>query len=185
MLHERNLCARFIIEWYRFLKNREITCLLDICHSTEDQPAWIIIETTTDVIVTMLCKRLILVIATTVRELGRSDVDDTFTSTTWNLMYEANEILIRITEAHATTYTTLEETCRTREVERNHTLILAPDINHTVQTLIIRLDNILVKQSIPHLSKFCKCSINSLNGRELFDKCLSLRLVYECHVRIL
>ena len=124
-------------------------------------------------------------VATTVRELGRSDVDDTFTSTTWNLMYEANEILIRITEAHTTTYTTLKEACRTREVECNHTLVLAPDIHHTVKTLIIRLHDILIEQSIPHLSEFGKGCINSLNGREFLDKCLSLSLVYECYVRIL
>ena len=137
MLHEGNICTRLIIKWNWLLKNREITCLLDICHRTENQPAWIIVEATTDVIVAMLCKRLILVIATTVRELCRSNVDDTLTGTTWNLVYEANEILIRVTEAHATTYTALEEACRTREVERDHTLVLAPYIHHTVQALII------------------------------------------------
>ena len=48
-------------------------------------------------------------VATTIGELGRSDVDDTLTSTWGNLMHEAHEVLIGVAETHTTTYTTLEE----------------------------------------------------------------------------
>ena len=48
-------------------------------------------------------------VAATIGELCRSDVDDTLTRTWRYLMYKAHKILVGITEAHATTYATLEE----------------------------------------------------------------------------
>ena len=48
-------------------------------------------------------------IAATVWELGAGDVDDALASTLWYLMYEAHEVLVGVTESHATSDTALEE----------------------------------------------------------------------------
>ena len=48
-------------------------------------------------------------IASAIGELGRSNINDALTSTARNLMYETNQVLVRIAESHTTAYTTLEE----------------------------------------------------------------------------
>ena len=109
MLEECNLRAWLVVEWYHLIEDREVACLLDICYSTEDEPAWVVVESTTDIIVAAFGEWLILVIASSIGELGRGDIDDALTCTGRYLMNETYEILIRIAESHASTYTTLEE----------------------------------------------------------------------------
>ena len=57
----------------------------------------------------MLGEWLVLMVATSVRELCRSYIDDAFASTRRHLMNEAHKILVGVAEAHATTHTALEE----------------------------------------------------------------------------
>jgi len=47
-------------------------------------------------------------------------------------MYETEQILTGITESHATADTGLKVRCGTAHVKGNHTLILVPDVYHTV-----------------------------------------------------
>ena len=70
MLHETYFRTRFIIERYRLIEDCEVTCFLDICYCSEDQPHRVIVESTSDIVVSSLGKRLVLVVATSVRELG-------------------------------------------------------------------------------------------------------------------
>ena len=51
-------------------------------------------------------------------------------------MHEADEVLVRIAEAHTTADTALEEGSRTGHVECNHALVLVPDVDHTVELLL-------------------------------------------------
>ena len=109
MLHKRNLRSRLIIERYRLIEYAEVACLLDVCNCSEDKPHWIIIESASDIVVSAFRKRLILMVAASVRELGRSNVDDPLSRALRNLMHEAYEVLIRVTEAHSTADSALEE----------------------------------------------------------------------------
>ena len=132
VFEEAYFCAWLVVERHLFSEDREVARLLDIGYGTEDEPAWVVVETATYVVVAALGERLVLVIATAVRELGAGDVDDALAGTGRNLMNEAYEVLVGIAEAHASTDAALEETCRTRHAEGNHTLILVPDVHHAV-----------------------------------------------------
>ena len=116
-------------------------------------------------------------IAAAIRELCRGNINDTLTGTWRNLMHEAHEVLVRIAEAHATAYAALEERCRAREVEGNHTLVLVPDVHHTVEFVVTRLHLIYIKEGIPILAEFSKSLIHLLCGVEFGDEGVSLLLV--------
>ena len=89
-------------------------------------------------------------------------------------MNETYEVLIRIAEAHATTYTTLEERSRAGEVEGHHTLVLVPDVNHAVELVVARAYIIYIKQSIPVLAEFTKCLVDFLGSIKLGNECMCL-----------
>ena len=86
VLEEGDLRTWLVVEGYHLVEDGEVACLLDIGHRTKDEPAGVIIETTTNVVVTTLGEGLVLVIATTIGELRRCDIDDALTSARWNLM---------------------------------------------------------------------------------------------------
>ena len=112
VLKQCHLRTRLVVERYHLVENREVARLLDIRHCSEDEPAGVVVETAADVIIATLGERLVLMVAATVRELGRGDVDDTLAGTTWNLVYEAHQVLVGVAETHTTTDTALEERCR-------------------------------------------------------------------------
>ena len=93
-------------------------------------------------------------VASSVRELGRSDVDDTLTGTLRNLMDEAYKVLVGVTEAHSAADSALEERSRTGHVECHHTLVLVPYVDHPVELLLRALDRIYVKQAVPVCIEF-------------------------------
>lgn len=114
MFEETYLAAWLVIEWYLLGEDGEVSRLLDVGYGSEDEPARVVVETATDIIVASFGERLILVIAATVWELGTGDVDDALAGTGRYLMNEAYKVLIGITEAHASADTALEEACGTR-----------------------------------------------------------------------
>ena len=69
MFEESLFTSRLVVERHWFGKYREITGLLEISGSTEDEPAGVVVESTANVVVSTLGERLILLIATTVGEL--------------------------------------------------------------------------------------------------------------------
>ena len=185
VLEERDLAARLIIPRHKFVEDAEVASLLYISNSSEDEPHRVVVETATDVVVSSFCERLILMIAATIGELSRSNVDDALTGTAWHLMHEAHKVLVRIAEAHSTSDAALEERCRTREVERNHALILIPDVDHAVETLVARLNGIFVEQLVPLCSQLGESLVYSLNSRESRDGLLRLLLVYKRYIACL
>ena len=92
-------------------------------------------------------------------------------------MNKAHKVLVTVAEAHTTAYTTLEEACATREVESNHTLVLVPDVNHTVELVVARAYIIYIKQGIPVSVEFGKCLVNLLSSIELSNQGVSLILI--------
>ena len=132
VLEEAYFCAWLVVERHLLSEDREVARLLNIGYGTKDEPAWVVVETATDIVVAALGERLILVVAATVRELGAGDIDDALAGTGRYLMNETYEVLVGIAEAHASTDAALEETCRTRHTEGDHALILVPDVHHAV-----------------------------------------------------
>ena len=177
VLHQTHLCTRFVIPWYHLVQDTIITCLADVRCCTEDQPHRVVIETAADIVVTAFGERLVLMVTASVGELRRSDINDTLTSTGRDLMHEAYEVLVRIAETHATTYSALEERCRTAHAERDHTLVLVPNIDHAVQTLITALYMIFAKQLIPQGVQFSKCLIYSLYRCKTFEHLVRVFLI--------
>ena len=185
VFEQRYLSARLIVPRHHFIKNRKVARLLDVSYGTENEPAGVVVETTADVIVTALGQWLVLVVAATVGELCRCNVNDALTGTTGNLMDETYEVLIGVAETHATAYPTLKERSRTREAEGNHALVLVPDIDHAVQTLVGTRDGVLRKQTVPHFLQFLEGSIDSLHSSKTLDGSMCFLLVDQRHIGIL
>jgi hypothetical protein len=177
VFEETYLAAWLVIEWYLLGEDGEISRLLDIGYGSEDEPARVVVETATDIVVATLGEWLILVIAAAVWELSAGDVDDALAGTGRYLMNETYEVLVGITEAHASADTALEEACRTRHAEGNHTLILVPDVHHAVELIVSALHGEDVQQVIPVLVEFSKGCIHLFGGIELLDELMRLLLV--------
>ena len=112
VLEESLLTSRLVVEGNLFGEYREITCLLEISGSTEDEPTGVVVESTTNVVVSTLGERLILMIASAIGELCRGDIDDALTGTTGHEMHKSDKVLIGVTESHTTSHSTLEERSR-------------------------------------------------------------------------
>ena len=132
VFEETYFAAWLVVERHLLREDGEVARFLDVRHSAEDEPAWVVVETATYVVVATLGEWLVLVIAAAVWELGAGDIDDALAGTGRYLMNETYEVLVGIAEAHASTDAALEETCRTRHAEGNHALILVPDVHHAV-----------------------------------------------------
>ncbi len=121
-------------------------------------------------------------IATAVGELCRRYVDDACAGTLRNLVHETGQILIRVAEAHSASYTTLEKRGRTREIECDHTLVLVPDIDHTVETRFGTFEHKTTKQSIPHRPEFRQRTFDILVGSETRHQCTCLVFIEQSHI---
>ena len=149
MLHERLRLREIRIPGAGLIEDREVAGLRDIRMCAGDQPERIIVETTTDVGIALLCKRLILMIAGAIRKLRVRDIEDTLTGAGRNQVHEAEQVLAAVAEAHATAHAALEVGRRAGHVEGDHALILVPDIDDAVQLLIAAVYRIAAEQTIP------------------------------------
>ena len=149
MLEERYLCSWLVVEGHHLIEDGEVARLLDVGNCAEDEPARVVVETTANVVVAAFRERLVLVIASAVGELCRSNVDDALAGTFGNLMDKAHEVLVGVAEAHAASDPTLEERCRAAHAECHHALVLVPDIHHAVEFRVARLHLIDVEQTVP------------------------------------
>ena len=183
VFEECHLGTRLVVEGYHLIEDGVVSRLLDVSHRTEDEPTGVIVETTTDVVVTTLGEGLVLVVAAAIGKLCRGYIDDALTCTAGNLMHKAYKVLVTIAEAHATPHTALEERSRTREVESNHALILIPDVYHAVHALVGTGNGELRQQLIPHLMQLVKSSIDSLYSSEALNDGMSLLLIYNSTIK--
>ena len=136
MIHQRCCNGFIIIKRNHICQDRSISGLSYVSAGTCNQPQRIIIEAASDIRVTLLGKRLVLMISTSVLELGRSDIDDSFSCPVRDQMHETEQILAGITEAHSTADSGFIIGSRTGHIEGYHTLILVPDIYHTVNLIV-------------------------------------------------
>ena len=83
------LSVRIVIERNVSVKDAPVACFLDISCYRKDHPERVIGEVAADISITLLCERLVLVIASAVRKLCRSDVDESFSCTLRDLVYKS------------------------------------------------------------------------------------------------
>jgi hypothetical protein len=73
-----------------------------------------------------------------VLQLCRRDIQDTLAGAFGDHVNEAEQILGRITEAHAAPDAAFEVGCRAAHVERHHALVGIPDVDHAIGVLVGR-----------------------------------------------
>ena len=149
VVEERRLAARPVVERNLLVEDREVARLLEVGDRAEDEPERVVVEAAADVVVAALRERLVLVVAAAVRELRRRDVEDAFAGAFGNLVDEADEVLVRVAEAHAAPDAALEERRRAGHVERHHALVLVPDVDHTVDLRVSRPHRIARQEAVP------------------------------------
>ena len=93
MFHKWNSSLFIIIKRYGLCEDSSITTLTYIGRSSGNKPERVIIETTADIRIALLCQGLILMICTAILKLSRSDIDDPFTCTFRDKMNESKQIL--------------------------------------------------------------------------------------------
>ena len=69
MLEKGHLRAGFIVKRNHLIEYGEVPRLLEVGNRTEDQPHRVVVESASDIVVATLAKRLVLMVAATVREL--------------------------------------------------------------------------------------------------------------------
>ena len=160
VFEQRYFRTRLIVVRHRFVQDAEVARLLDIGHRSENQPHGVVVKATADVIVAALRQRLVLVVTASVGELRGGNVDDTFAGTLRNLVHKAHEVLVRIAETHAASDAALEERGRARHVERNHALVLVPDVHHPVELLVAAVQHVGIQQPVPIRLQFLERSVH-------------------------
>ena len=84
-----------------------------------------------------------------VGQLGGGDVDDALAGAFRDQVHEAEQILVRIAEAHAAAGAGLVIGGGARHVERDHALVLVPDVDHAVQPFVAGVDAVGAQQVAP------------------------------------
>ena len=177
VLHKRHFCSGHILPWYGFVQDGEVSGLTDIGSSTEDEPHRVIVKSSSYIIIAAFGERLVLVVATSIGELGCSDVEDTLPCTRRDLVYKANEVLVRVPETHSAAYTALEEGSGPAHAEGDHTLVLVPYIHHPVEPLIRALYLELTEQFVPQGIELSKSSFDRLHGSKPADNFVRAYLI--------
>ena len=160
MLKQSLLAARYVVKRNRLVKNAEITSFAQVAAYSEYEPHRIVVESAADTVISALGKRLVLMVASAIGKLGRCDIYYALAGTLRNLMHESNQVLVGVTESHASANAALKERCATREAEGNHALVLVPDIDRTVHSVISALDIEDAEQIIPVFIKLAELGIN-------------------------
>ena len=93
-------------------------------------------------------------------------------------MNETEDILVGIAEAHAAADAGLEVRRGAGEVERNHALILVPDVNHAVNLVVGRFNIENTEELVPRSAELRHACGNLLRGVVLVHHGKSLGLVY-------
>ena len=103
-------------------------------------------------------------ISAAVLELSGCDIDDSFSCSVGDQVYETEKILTGISKAHATSDTGFIIGSGTGHIEGYHTLILVPDVNHTVNLVIGRFHGVLGKKVLPVFVQLSKGLLHILVG---------------------
>ena len=75
-----------------------------------------------------------------VGELRGRYVQDSLSCAGGDHVHEAQKVLCRVPEAHAASHAAFVVACAAAHVERDHALVLVPDVDHAVELGLICLD---------------------------------------------
>ena len=153
------LAARDVVELDHLIKDREVSGLLQVSVHPDYQPQRIIVESTSYAVIASFRKRLVLVVAAPVRELGGSNVKYPLAGSLRNHMDYSKKVLVGIPEAHPTAYSAFEEARAAAEQESDHALVLVPDVDHTVKFRHTRVQIEIAEQAVPVAAQSFKCRI--------------------------
>lgn len=185
MLLKRHFGAGCVVPRHGLGENREVARFLDVVHRAEYQPHRIVVESAADVVVAPAGEGLVLVVAPAVLELRGGDVEDALPCTVRHLMHEPHQVLVRIAETHAPAYAAFEIAGRAREAERDHTLVLVPDVDHPVEPRLAALDAERAEQPVPIGAQLLPSLGHGLCGGETGDDLVRLAFVDQRDVRCL
>ena len=164
VLEERRRVLRVVVEGHRLLQDPEVARLLDVGRRPRDEPERVVVEARPDVVVPPLRERLVLVVGAAVRLLGGRDVEDALPRPRRDEVHEAEQVLVRVAEAHAAADAGLEVRGRARHVERDHALVGVPDVDHPVEALVAGLHRVLRQHLRPVLAQGDESGVH-LRGR--------------------
>ena len=106
---EHGLCnGHIVVVGHHLIENAPVAGLLYVSGNGKNEPQRVVGEVAADISVALLGEGLVLVIAAAVRELCGSDVDNTLSCSVGDLVNEAENVLVGITESHAASDTALE-----------------------------------------------------------------------------
>ena len=101
MLEQRLFRAFLVVELRGLAQDRVVARLAQIGEPTGPAPQWVVVEAAADVCVAFLGERLVLVPCGTVGQLCGGDVEDAAARTPGDHVHEAEQVLVRVAEAHA------------------------------------------------------------------------------------
>ena len=112
-------------------------------------------------------------VSASIFKLCGCNIKNTLSCTFRDQMYESQEILAGITESHTAACAGFVIGSRTGHIEGYHTLVLIPDIGHTVYIFVLTFYMVTGEQIGPVSIQLCKCCINLLCCLELFQDFVS------------
>ena len=153
VFHHRPGFCGIVIKVYLFIQNRVISGFFQISSTSGDKPERVIVKAASDIHISFFREGLILMVGASILKLSGGNIQKTLPCTVRNQMYKAKEILTGIPESHAAASAGFVVGSGTRHIKGYHTLILIPDVDHTVQLFLSGGDGITSKQSVPVRSK--------------------------------
>ena len=149
MLHQRLRERRVVVERDGLVQNRPVPRLTQIRVRPGDQPQGIVVEAAADIRIAPLRQGLILVIGAPVRKLRRGYIENALTGAARYHMDKAEEILTGVPKAHAAPHAALVVARGAAHIERDHALVLVPDVHHPVKLPAARLYTEAAEKLLP------------------------------------
>ncbi len=174
----------FVLIRYLLVENRNVARLLDILRHREYHPQRVVVEVGAQLVIAHLGERLVLVVSAAVLEHGSREVDKALSRSFGDLVYEAEQVLVGVAEAHTASDTALEIRSGTAHIERYHTLVLVPDIYHAVDLLVGRVYTVLGEQTAPVFLKALEQLVSLFGGVAALDHLQRLLLVDDVGERL-
>ena len=162
MLHQRLRKGFIAVKGNRLVQNGEISRFADVGICAGNKPERIIVEAATYCHVPLFSDRLILVVCTAVRELGSRDIQYACSCPLRDHMYETEQILAGITEAHTAPHTAFKIAGGAAHVKGDHALILVPDIHHPAYVLISTFQRKAGEEAVPEFCQLLLCGVEAL-----------------------
>ena len=94
-------------------------------------------------------------------------------------MHEAKQVLVGIAEAHAASHARLVVGGGTGHIERDHALVLVPDVDHTVELFVAGIDAVGGQQFGPVGVELLQGGFDLFDGGETAEQLMGRLLVYD------